>query len=164
MELFWFIPTHGDGRYLGTSEGARAVSYAYCKQIAQAADELGFGGVLLPTGKSCEDSWVVASTLVPATRKLKFLVAARPGLIAPTMAARMAATLDRFSEGRLLINVVAGGDPDVYLTWGRTSGAGGGENRANAPARRGKRTDAQVRHPAARHRARNGGGSLARGG
>jgi len=118
MELFWFIPTHGDGRYLGTSEGARAVSYAYCKQIAQAADELGFGGVLLPTGKSCEDSWVVASTLVPATRKLKFLVAARPGLIAPTMAARMAATLDRFSEGRLLINVVAGGDPDVYLTWG----------------------------------------------
>ncbi|XID93179.1 FMNH2-dependent alkanesulfonate monooxygenase [Paenibacillaceae bacterium WGS1546] len=111
MEMFWFIPTHGDGRYLGTSEGARAVSYAYCKQIAQAADELGFGGVLLPTGKSCEDSWVVASALVPATKRLKFLVAARPGLIAPTMAARMAATLDRFSNGRLLINVVAGGDP-----------------------------------------------------
>ncbi|MFB9279820.1 FMNH2-dependent alkanesulfonate monooxygenase [Cohnella cellulosilytica] len=111
MEMFWFIPTHGDGRYLGTSEGARAVSYAYCKQIAQAADELGFSGVLLPTGKSCEDSWIVASTLVPATERLKFLVAARPGLMAPTMAARMTATLDRFSKGRLLINVVAGGDP-----------------------------------------------------
>lgn len=111
MELFWFIPTHGDGRYLGTREGARAVTYAYCKQIAQAADELGFSGVLLPTGKSCEDAWIVASTLVPATEKLKFLVAARPGLMTPTQAARMAATLDRFSKGRLLINVVAGGDP-----------------------------------------------------
>jgi alkanesulfonate monooxygenase len=111
MEVFWFIPTHGDGRYLGTREGARAVSYAYCKQIAQAADELGFSGVLLPTGKSCEDAWVVASTLVPVTEKLKFLVAVRPGLMSPTLSARMAATLDRFSKGRLLINVVTGGDP-----------------------------------------------------
>ncbi|WP_336785256.1 FMNH2-dependent alkanesulfonate monooxygenase [Paenibacillus sp. MMO-177] len=111
MELFWFIPTHGDGRYLGTSEGARAVTYNYCKQIAQAADELGYGGVLLPTGKSCEDAWIVASTLVPVTERLKFLVAVRPGLTLPTVAARMSATLDRFSKGRLLINVVAGGDP-----------------------------------------------------
>lgn len=111
MEIFWFIPTHGDGRFLGTRDGARAVSYSYCRQIAQAADELGYGGVLLPTGKSCEDPWVVASTLAPVTRRLKFLVAVRPGLMSPTIAARMSATLDRFSEGRLLINVVAGGDP-----------------------------------------------------
>ncbi|WP_145410858.1 FMNH2-dependent alkanesulfonate monooxygenase [Paenibacillus xylanexedens] len=111
MEVFWFIPTHGDGRYLGTSEGARAVTYHYCKQIAQAADELGYSGVLLPTGKSCEDAWIVASTLVPVTERLKFLVAVRPGLVTPTLAARMSSTLDRFSKGRLLINVVAGGDP-----------------------------------------------------
>lgn len=111
MEVFWFIPTHGDGRYLGTREGARAVSYSYCKQIAQAADELGYTGVLLPTGKSCEDAWIVASTLVPVTERLKFLVAVRPGLMSPTLSARMTATLDRFSKGRLLINVVTGGDP-----------------------------------------------------
>lgn len=111
MELFWFIPTHGDGRYLGTRNGARSVSYSYCKQIAQAADELGYTGVLLPTGKSCEDPWIVASSLVPVTEKLKFLVAVRPGLVSPTLAARMTATLDRFSKGRLLINVVTGGDP-----------------------------------------------------
>jgi alkanesulfonate monooxygenase len=111
MEVFWFIPTHGDGRYLGTNEGARAVSYAYCKQIAEAADELGYGGVLLPTGKSCEDAWVIASALAPVTQRLKFLVAVRPGLMSPTVTARMASTLDRISKGRLLINVVAGGDP-----------------------------------------------------
>lgn len=111
MEIFWFIPTHGDGRYLGTAKGARPVNYNYCKQIAQAVDELGYSGVLIPTGKSCEDSWIVASSLLSATEKLKFLVAVRPGLMAPSFAARMAATLDRFSNGRLLINVVAGGDP-----------------------------------------------------
>jgi alkanesulfonate monooxygenase len=122
MEVFWFLPTHGDGRYLGTGEQARSVSYAYLKQIAQAADELGFHGVLLPTGRSCEDAWVVASTLVPVTTKLKFLVAIRPGITSPTAAARMAATFDRLSNGRLLINVVTGGDPDeaigdgVFLT------------------------------------------------
>ncbi|MGF7033533.1 alkanesulfonate monooxygenase [Paenibacillus mucilaginosus] len=111
MEVFWFIPTHGDGRYLGTNKGARAVDYHYMRQIAQAADQLGYGGVLLPTGKSCEDAWIVASSLVPATERLKFLVAVRPGLMSPTLSARMAATLDRISGGRLLINVVTGGDP-----------------------------------------------------
>ena len=115
MEVFWFLPTHGDGRYLGSAEQARTVSYGYLKQIAQAADQLGFQGVLLPTGRSCEDAWVVASTLVPVTTKLKFLVAIRPGITSPTAAARMAATFDRLSEGRLLINVVTGGDPDEAL-------------------------------------------------
>jgi len=111
LNLFWFLPTHGDGRYLGTAEGGRPVTLDYLKQIAQAADALGFGGVLLPTGRSCEDSWVVASALVPLTERLKFLVAVRPGLQSPSVAARMAATLDRLSGGRLLINVVTGGDP-----------------------------------------------------
>src|SRR5271168_1299637 len=115
MQVFWFLPTHGDGRYLGSGEQARTVNHAYLKQIAQAADELGFVGVLLPTGRSCEDAWVVASTLVPVTTKLKFLVAIRPGIISPTAAARMAATFDRLSDGRLLINVVTGGDPDEAL-------------------------------------------------
>jgi alkanesulfonate monooxygenase len=111
MNLFWFLPTHGDSRYLGTTEGARAVDLPYLSQIAVAADSLGFAGVLLPTGRSCEDAWVVASAMVPLTRSLKFLVAIRPGIMSPTAAARMAATLDRLSDGRVLINVVTGGDP-----------------------------------------------------
>lgn len=110
MHVFWFIPTHGDSRYLGTSEGARQADHAYFQQIAQAADTLGYEGVLIPTGRSCEDPWVVASSLIPVTRRLKFLVAVRPGLHQPGLAARMAATFDRLSGGRLLINLVTGGD------------------------------------------------------
>lgn len=110
LNIFWFIPTHGDSRYLGTTHGAREVNYDYLKQIAVAADTQGFDGVLLPTGRSCEDAWVVASSLIGATSKLKFLVAIRPGLSSPGLAVRMAATFDRLSKGRLLINIVTGGD------------------------------------------------------
>jgi alkanesulfonate monooxygenase len=111
MEMFWFLPTHGDSRFLGTALGARTVSLEYLQQIAQASDTLGFSGVLLPTGRSCEDAWVVAAAMIPVTKRLKFLVALRPGIVAPTAGARMAATFDRLSGGRLLINVVTGGDP-----------------------------------------------------
>jgi alkanesulfonate monooxygenase len=109
--ILWFLPTHGDGRHLGTQIGGREVDHAYLAEIAQAADRLGYYGVLIPTGRSCEDSWVVASSLLPLTQKLRYLVAFRPGLLNPSLAARMAATFDRLSNGRLLINIVTGGDP-----------------------------------------------------
>jgi alkanesulfonate monooxygenase len=109
--VLWFLPTHGDGRYLGTTYGARDVTLKYLTQVAKAADDCGYFGVLLPTGRSCEDSWIVASALVPLTERLRYLVAVRPGLQSPAVAARMTATLDRISNGRLLINVVTGGDP-----------------------------------------------------
>lgn len=111
MNIFWFIPTHGDSRYLGVTTGGREVNYPYLKQMALAVDSLGYTGALLPTGRSCEDAWVVASSLISVTSQMKFLVAVRPGLSAPSQAARMASTFDRLSNGRLLINVVTGGDP-----------------------------------------------------
>ncbi|MEO8152613.1 MAG: FMNH2-dependent alkanesulfonate monooxygenase [Rhizobacter sp.] len=110
MKILWFIPTHGDSRYLGTSLGARTTSFDYFKQVAIAADTLGYEGVLLPTGRSCEDSWVVAASLIDATKRLKFLIALRPGLVQPSQSARMAASFDRLSGGRLLVNLVTGGD------------------------------------------------------
>lgn len=110
LNVFWFLPTHGDSRYLGTSKGARQVDFDYLKQVAVSADTLGYDGVLLPTGRSCEDAWVAASSLIGETKQLKFLVAVRPGLSTPGLAVRMAATFDRLSKGRLLINVVTGGD------------------------------------------------------
>ena len=48
-DVLWFLPTHGDGRYL--DDGAREVGLPYLRQIAQAADDLGYFGVLLPTGR-----------------------------------------------------------------------------------------------------------------
>jgi alkanesulfonate monooxygenase len=53
---------------------------------------------------------MTASALLSETERLKFLVAVRPGLVPPTLAAQQTATLQRFSEGRVLLNVVSGGD------------------------------------------------------
>ena len=111
LQMFWFLPTAGDGHYLATSRGARAVDLNYLREIAHAADYRGFDGCLLPTGRGYEDTWVTAAAVIPDTRRIKLLVAVRPGLMSPTLSARMAATFDRLSNGRLLVNVVCSGDP-----------------------------------------------------
>jgi alkanesulfonate monooxygenase len=111
LNFFWFIPTSGDGSYLGSLERQRPANFDYFKEIAQAADRLGYQGVLLPTGQGCEDSWITAAGLATVTEKLKFLVALRPGVTSPAYAARQTAALDRLSKGRLLLNVVVGGNP-----------------------------------------------------
>jgi alkanesulfonate monooxygenase len=96
----------------------RAADIAYLRQIAQAADRLGFEGVLTPTGAQCEDAWLICAALAADTERLKFLVAFRPGFVLPTLAAQMTGTLQRISGGRTLINIVTGGDPIEQRTYG----------------------------------------------
>jgi len=112
LDLFWFLPTGGDGPYLGSAIGHRPADFGYLRDIAVAADRLGFGGILLPTGNNCLDGWTLGSALAPATETLKFLLALRPGIISPALAARQSAAFDRISGGRLLLNIVAGGLPN----------------------------------------------------
>jgi alkanesulfonate monooxygenase len=111
LNLFWFLPTGGDGRYLGSTIGHRPADFGYLREIAVTVDRLGFGGVLLPTGNNCLDGWTLGSALAPATERLKFLLALRPGILSPALAARQSAALDRISDGRLLLNIVTGGLP-----------------------------------------------------
>jgi len=127
IEVHWFLPTTGDGRsvvdFFPDPRGrkpatARVASIDYLRQVAQAADHLGFEGVLTPTGSQCEDAWLVSAALAPATERLKFLVAFRPGFILPTLAAQQAATLQRINGGRTLINIVTGGDAIEQRTYG----------------------------------------------
>ncbi|PXW18330.1 FMNH2-dependent alkanesulfonate monooxygenase [Paraburkholderia caballeronis] len=110
LDIFWFLPTSGDTRYLGKSDSGRAPTNAYMRQIAITAEELGYDGLLIPTGSSCLDPWVTAASLVPVTKRIKLLVALRTALSGPTVSARQAATLDQALNGRLLLNVVPGGD------------------------------------------------------
>jgi alkanesulfonate monooxygenase len=112
ISLHWFLPTSGDSRNVvpGAGGHGRPASLAYLTQIARAADDLGFDAVLTPTGTWCEDAWLVTAALSQQTRRLRFLVAFRPGITNPTLAAQQAATFQRLSGGRLLINIVTGGD------------------------------------------------------
>ncbi|MBX7490990.1 alkanesulfonate monooxygenase [Helicobacter turcicus] len=110
--LFWFLPTYGDGAYLGSNIGARKITLEYLTQVAKAAEYAGFLGALIPTGRSCEESYIVGSALFNATKAFRFLMALRPGVISPSFAARISATLDRLSGGRTLFNLVTGGDEE----------------------------------------------------
>ena len=118
LNIFWFLPTQGEGRYLGTDKFARTVDLAYLNQLALAVENLGYQGVLIPTGRNCDDASLVAASLIGITRKLRFLIALRPGVISPTVAARQAATLDRLSNGRVLFNLVTGGRPEELAAEG----------------------------------------------
>lgn len=105
MNVFWYMCAP-DGAYPWQPEGSRQVDYGYYKQLAQAYDHLGYTGALFATG--AHDVWVLASALLSYTERLRFLIAIHPGLVAPTLLAKMAATFQEFARDRLLINVVSG--------------------------------------------------------
>ncbi|MCX8563660.1 LLM class flavin-dependent oxidoreductase [Mycolicibacterium mucogenicum] len=124
ITLHWFLPTNGDSRTdlsLGNAVGGagsradafgadRAPDLDYLSLVAGAAEKLGFTGALTPTSSWCEDAWVFTAALTQRTEHFKYLVAFRPGLQAPTLVAQAAATYQRISRNRLLLNVVTGGD------------------------------------------------------
>jgi alkanesulfonate monooxygenase len=126
IKLHWYLPTHGDGRTLllaGDSSqtdllthsqparpGHRPPTLAYLGQVARAAEQSGFDAALTPTGTWCDDAWITCAALSQMTERLRFLVAFRPGSIHPTLAAQQVATFQRHTGGRLLLNVVTGGN------------------------------------------------------
>ncbi len=124
----WFLPTSGDGRTIvgrghsiplaGAAGAQRPPDLDYLGQVARSAEQLGFAAVLTPTGTWCEDAWLATAALIGQTSRLKFLVAFRPGLISPTLAAQMAASYQRLSGGRLLLNVVTGGQASEQRRFG----------------------------------------------
>ncbi|MET7929224.1 LLM class flavin-dependent oxidoreductase [Streptomyces sp. NPDC005349] len=127
LTFHWFLPTNGDSRHVvggghGTpvtaAGGDRHPSIGYLTQIARAAEDLGFVGALTPTGAWCEDAWLTTAMLSQQTERLKFLVAFRPGFVSPTLAAQMASTYQRQTGGRLLLNVVTGGESREQRAYG----------------------------------------------
>ncbi|MET8781169.1 LLM class flavin-dependent oxidoreductase [Streptomyces sp. NPDC004589] len=127
LTFHWFLPTNGDSRHVvGGGHGTPATAFGrdrpptvgYLSQIARAAEDLGFIGALTPTGAWCEDAWLTTAMVSRHTERLKFLVAFRPGFVSPTLAAQMASTFQRQSGGRLLLNVVTGGESHEQRAYG----------------------------------------------
>ncbi|MGV9800543.1 LLM class flavin-dependent oxidoreductase [Mycobacterium sp. NPDC003449] len=127
VTLHWFLPTYGDSRLIvggghgtpaGAAGGDREASIDYLASIVRAAERFGFTGALIPTGAWCEDAFITASLLARETTSLAFLVAFRPGLVSPTLSAQMAATFARHAPGRILLNVVVGGEAHEQRAFG----------------------------------------------
>jgi len=116
MNVLWYMCAP-DGAYPWNPKGSRSVDYGYFRQLALAYDQLGYTGALFATG--AHDVWVLAGALLGCTERLRFLVAVHPGLVPVTLLAKMAATLQDFSRGRVMINVVSG-DAKMLGAYGMT--------------------------------------------
>jgi alkanesulfonate monooxygenase len=127
VKLHWFLPTYGDSRLIvggghgtpaGVAHSDRDASIDYLASIVRAAETFGFTGALIPTGAWCEDAFITAALLARETTSLAFLVALRPGLVSPTLSAQMTATFARHAPGRILLNVVVGGEAHEQRAFG----------------------------------------------
>ncbi|MDX3233192.1 LLM class flavin-dependent oxidoreductase [Streptomyces sp. ME19-01-6] len=126
LKFHWFLPTNGgDGRNivggghgLAAEAAGRPASVPYLGQIARSAEQLGFEAALTPTGAWCEDAWVATAMISALSDRLKFLVALRPDSVGPYLAAQMASTFVNLSGGRLLLNIVTGGEDHEQRMYG----------------------------------------------
>ena len=109
VEFGWFIPTYGDGATLTDRDTMVPPSNELFVRVAAAAERAGFEYLLVPVAAACWEAWITTAMMIPQTSKIDMLVAARPGVIAPTMMAKMISTFDQLSGGRVRVNLIAGG-------------------------------------------------------
>ncbi len=128
LKFHWYLPTHGDTTTIADNQGdfqTRAESHLLptlenLTKLVRTAEDLGFEAALTPTGSACEDSWIATAALAQHSRELKFLVAFRPGVLSPTLAAQELSTYQRFTGSRLAINIVTGGEDAEMRRYGDT--------------------------------------------
>jgi len=127
VKLHWFLPTYGDSRSIvggghgvptESAGGLRDATVGYLSSIARAAEDFGFDAALTPAGPWCEDAWITTAMVARETERLGFLLALQPGLISPTLAAQMTGTFTKHAPGRLLINIVTGGEAATQRAYG----------------------------------------------
>ncbi|BBY61896.1 LLM class flavin-dependent oxidoreductase [Mycolicibacterium helvum] len=126
LKFHWYLPTHGDTTTIADNQSdfqARAQSHLLptlenLTSLVRVAEDFGFEAALTPTGSACEDSWIATAALAQHSRHLKFLVAFRPGVLSPVLAAQEASTYQRFTGNRLALNIVTGGEEAEMRRYG----------------------------------------------
>jgi len=120
LEFLWYIPNTVEAGHRGDDEANQWTSLNLSAELAQSAEEHGWGGALLGTGWGRPDTFTVATSLAARTTRFKPLIAIRPGYWRPAHFASAAATLDQLSQGRVLVNIVSG--QDSLAAYGDTEG------------------------------------------
>lgn len=108
LEFGWFLPTSGDTTCYGDHNAFIPPSAALFDRVMLAAEAAGFEYFLVPVATTCWEAWISSAMAVAKTTRIKALVAARPGYVSPVQLAKMAATFDQLSGGRLAVNLIAG--------------------------------------------------------
>jgi alkanesulfonate monooxygenase len=138
VDIYWRIAMEGDPASPGTSRITRggfgplaagtlaprsdrsdtAGPLDYMTEVARATEASGFVGGLMPSFPSTDDPWAAAAALAAETTSYRFMIAFQPGFLHPVAAARMSATLQALSGGRVVYNIISGGGGPQQLWWG----------------------------------------------
>lgn len=118
----WFCPTIGDTSAFGDPSKSVPQSAEMFERVALAAEKAGFDFMLVPVAPQCWDAWITASYLAARTSTLKFLVAIKPGFLHPVVHAKMVATFDQLTNGRIYLNMIAGLSPQDAHAEGQLTG------------------------------------------
>ncbi|GAB4043529.1 LLM class flavin-dependent oxidoreductase [Spirosoma jeollabukense] len=123
-EVSWFSDLCGeDTEFLSVRDPARS-TFAHCRNVALAAERLGFSNLLLPTSYMTGQEVIpFAAGVAPDLQRISLLTAIRCGEMHPPMLARTLASLDQMLEGRLTINIINSDLPgyreDAHLRYQR---------------------------------------------
>jgi alkanesulfonate monooxygenase len=108
LEFGWFLPTAGDTTAYGVASAQVASSLPLFDRVVAAAEAAGFEYMLVPVQTACWEAWISSAMMVARSKSIRMLVAARPSYINPVLLAKMIATFDQLSGGRICINLIAG--------------------------------------------------------
>ena len=100
-------PEGADGAAVHVIGGA--IDMAWIRNFSRAHEDAGFDKVLVGYTSTAADGFLISSYAAAHTERLGYLIAHRPGFVAPTLAARKAATLDQLSGGRVALHIITGG-------------------------------------------------------
>src|SRR6202158_1691098 len=92
----------------------------YIETVAKAHELAGFDRALLAFHSTIPDALQIGQHVLSVTKKLKVMIAQRPGFTAPTLLARQLATIDQLSEGRVSLHVITGGNATELRQDGNT--------------------------------------------
>ncbi len=117
LEFGWYLPTNGD-----TTTYARPLevpqSMEMFERVTRTAEDAGFSYMLIPVQTVCWEAWISGAMMAARSKRIKPLIAARPGYINPVHLAKMIATFDNLTEGRISINLIAGQSEKEVLSEG----------------------------------------------
>src|SRR5688500_10766821 len=104
----WFLPTEGATTADGVARAHGASSLPLFARVGAAAEAACFEYMLVPVQTACWEAWISSAMMVARSKSIRMLVAARPSYINPVLLAKMIATFDQLSGGRICINLTAG--------------------------------------------------------
>lgn len=109
IEIIGMISTTLASEFYGRSIISGDVDPAFIARFARVHEVGGFDRVLVGYGSTGADGFAVTAYAASVTTRLGYLIAHRPGFLAPTLAARKAATLDHLTGGRIALHIITGG-------------------------------------------------------